>query len=94
MFKTLVICCNEGENITEESREGATLYFLHKSLSEEEIELLIVSRRWYPKYSNDFSTGPKYQTKFKVSILIKKSPSQNITTHYGAQQTEKANTKL
>lgn len=30
-------CCNEGENTTEESREGATLYFLHKNLLEEEI---------------------------------------------------------
>lgn len=37
MFKTLAICCNEGENITEDDREGVTLYFLHKSLLEEEI---------------------------------------------------------
>lgn len=65
-----------------------------KLLLEEEVKLLIVSTRWYPKYCNGFSTEPSYQIKLKIGVLIAILPGKNITNHYRAQESAKANTNL
>ena len=59
-----------------------------KNLSEEEVYLLIVSMRWYLKYSNGFSTEPKYQIKLKASVLITNLPGKTslITTEHSKLQ--------
>lgn len=50
--------------------------------------MLIVSRRWYLRYSNSFSTQLKYQIKLKVSVLGTDLPGKasQITAEYSSLQ--------
>lgn len=38
--------------------------------------MLIVSMRWYLKYSNGFSTEPKYQISLRASVLMINLPGK------------------
>ena len=50
--------------------------------------MLIVSMRWYLKYSNGFGTEPKYQIKLKVSVLTTDLPGKTslVTTEHSKLQ--------
>lgn len=65
---------NEGENTTEEAGECMILYFLHKKYLR--VRSVIFSILYQMKYSNGFSTEPKYKTMLKVSVLIANLPGK------------------